>query len=24
MHGHPYSLNMHLPPLGVVIFTTEP
>ncbi len=24
MHGHPYSLRLSLPPLGVLIFTAEP
>ena len=24
MHGHAYSLRLHLPPLGVLIFTAEP
>jgi 1,4-alpha-glucan branching enzyme len=24
MHGHPYSLRLQLPPLGVLIFTAEP
>ncbi len=23
MHGHPYSLRLRLPPLGVLIFTRE-
>ena len=24
MHGHPYSLRLNLPPLGVLIFTADP
>ena len=24
MHGHPYSLCLNLPPLGVLIFTADP
>jgi hypothetical protein len=24
MHGHAYSLQLNLPPLGVLIFTLEP